>query len=99
MTLFAKVFEKNTIWWNEYFFIFIGEHIRYSFIPEEKFESQNGKKDEPKDLKEHRNSALPKKDVFRPYCLPDPDIKPFNSSYNVSSFYNVILPIGCRYNC
>ena len=36
------------------------------------------------DIKEPKKSDFTKKDIFRPYCLPDPDIKPFNSSYNVS---------------
>ena len=45
------------------------------------------------DFKEPTNSEFPKKDIFRPYCLPDPDIKPFNSSYNVRifiTFYNLL---------
>ena len=29
-----------------------------------------------------RQVAKPKKDIFRPYCLKDPDIKPFKLSYN-----------------
>ena len=31
-TLFAKVFVKNTIWWNTYFFVFIEDHFTYSLI-------------------------------------------------------------------
>ena len=46
-------------------------------------ETQIRQEEEPK------TSDLPKKDIFRPYCLPDPDIKPFNSSYNVSIFHNI----------
>ena len=54
-------------------------------------EIQIKQKKEDKESREPQTSVLTKKDIFRPYCLPDPDIKPFNSSYNVSIFYNFFL--------
>ena len=49
-------------------------------------EIQIKEKEEHKEIREHKTPGLPKKDIFRPYCLPDPDIKLFNSSYNVRIF-------------
>ena len=52
-------------------------------------EIQIKEKEEHKEIREHKTPGLPKKDIFRPYCLPDPDIKPINSSYNVRMYiYN-----------
>ena len=39
-------------------------------------------KEEPQ-KKDEKSAPKPKKDIFRPYCLKDPDIKPFKlPSYN-----------------
>ena len=54
-------------------------------------EIQIKKKKEDTEFREPKTTVLPKKDIFRPYCLPDPDIKPLNSSYNVRIFYNFFL--------
>ena len=58
-------------------------------------ETQIKEKEEHKEFKEPKNSGLPKKDIFRPYCLPDPDIKPFNSSYNVGISFNLFVTMFC----
>ena len=49
---------------------------------EEEKEEKCDDEEEISNIKE-KNSAS-KKDIFRPYNLPDPDIKPLTSSYNVS---------------
>ena len=42
--------------------------------------------DDKEEISKIKNdSRAAKKDIFRPYNLPDPDIKPLASSYNVSN--------------
>ena len=73
--------------------------MKYSKFSDEteeiKAEKEFRNKQTTKDAKEEnpKTTAKVHKDIFRPYCLKDPDIKPLNSPFNfkVSFIYYYLI--------
>ena len=73
--------------WSEMSKVDLNWHFVLDESEETNSEPDSSQKEEHKDFKEQKHSDSPKKDIFRPYCLPDPDVKP----NNVRIFYNFTI--------